>query len=384
MVELRRNLLGKLEAANVAVRALDDDTIVLNRVPVHEGFFNKPQTNLLIQRPRHGVQLFVVCVDEDLQYLGKNAGLAALFASGLARQGWRVLLLHPALHRDLNATLERALAILGFGGNEPALNPTQPSTTTHHQEPSNLLTALGSDLSRLVAEGSAQPTIGRSEELDELASCVLGPTQARLALVVGDSGVGKTNLLHALARRLAQTHPHLRLICLDLGQLFAGTTLPAERENLLAQALREAATANIILALEHCDLALTEAPHGPFILAKALDEGTKLVGTTLPVCAEKLEVHPLHRRLHAVELDEPEPEDLQAIILAAAERIKALHHIEIDPTTALACIQAAQPLPGTLPAKALALLDAAAARAAAAGTKVIGPDDICLAAARQS
>jgi ATP-dependent Clp protease ATP-binding subunit ClpA len=382
VIELKRQLVAKLEQMHVRIKVRDGDTVVFRGLPVNPRFFSKPRTNLLVQRAREGMP-FLVCVDEDMEYTGSDSALASLFAGGVTREGWRVLYLGNVSQDDPQEAVESALTALGFDGQEPALPPPPSQAATASKEP-GLLASLGTDLSRQVLDGNAEPTIGRAEEVEEVISCVLRWGQARLPVVVAETGCGKTNLLHGIAHRLSECRPEFTLMSIHLGQLLAGTLFDAERENLLARLLTEAAASTqVVVAIEHIELALLEAPHGRLLLAKSLDDGVRLIGTTLPEHLSQFEAPLLARRLQIVELGETTPNETVAILAASRERVAAHHGVEIDDSCLHACVKAACALPGQFPAKALALLDAAASKAALSGATVVGPDDIYHVAAGQ-
>ena len=157
----------------------------------------------------------------------------------------------------------------------------------------------------------------------------------------------------------------------------------SETKNVRWAALMQEAldSRETLLALEHLEL-VTAAPQGRLLLSHALDEGVGLIGTMLPAYLRALAPDPLARRVHVVELAEPTTADTIAILSAVRERIAPHHNVEVAEAHVPTCIRAAAPLPGTLPAKAIAVLDAAASRAALSGTKAVSADDIYFAASR--
>jgi ATP-dependent Clp protease ATP-binding subunit ClpA len=169
-----------------------------------------------------------------------------------------------------------------------------------------------------------------------------------------------------------------RLLSVDLGVLVAGTLFDSERESLLAALLKEAAASpGVVLALEHLELALSNVPRGQWLLAQALDQGLKIIGTLLD--GSWLEMSPLARRLQVVELAEPWPEELGSMLLALRDRLIEHHRVRIDESIIEAVIENAQWIGGGCqPARAINLLDAAAARAALAGKEEVSLSDIYL------
>lgn len=377
MIELQRSLARKLDVLRVRIDVPDQDTVVLRHVPTHRRFYNKGATNTLIKRTAPGLP-FLVCVDEDLEYLGNDPALSRAFASANRRSGWRTLAL-TQVGDDFQAAVEKVLAILGTDGQEPFL-PVQGGHGPG-AEGKTLLAVYGTSLSA-AARGQAEQTVGREEEIDEVASCLLRWGQARLAVVVGESGVGKSNLLLAVAGRLLTCRPEWDLVSVDMAALVAGAMFEAEHEGLLARLLDEtAALPQVALALEHIELAVG-LPRGPLLLAAFLDRGRPLVGTILPEHLPRLQRECLPRHVHVLELAELGPEHTAHLLAVLLPKIAEHHRIEIDKSCILACVRGAGSLAGYLPAKAITLLDAAAARSSLAGAHVLAPDDICSMAGR--
>lgn len=374
MLELRRQLHDRLRRMSVEIRVPDVHTLVLARVPTNSSHFSQPQTNVLIKRPREGLP-FLVCVDEQLEYTGTDEALARLFAANIKQSGWRAIMPGRIRSGDLDEVVEMTLDALGAEGCDPEVSSAQ-ATPKPNDEPT-FIESLGTDLSA----SPAPLSVGRDSETHEVVSCLLRWGQARLPLVVGPSGVGKTNLMHAVARKLGESHPEMRVVAIDLAHLFAGTLFPGERDNLLTKLFSEAAESpDIVLALEHIELAVFEAAHGSSLLTSWLDRGARLLGSTLPEHLTHFGVEALARRVHPVELQEPSLAETLAILEALREPLAEHHGVDIDSAAVAVTVRVAADLAGHFPAKAIALLDAAAARASLSGLDVVGPDDVCVAA----
>jgi AAA lid domain-containing protein len=370
MLELQQPLVNRLKQMRVHVDLPDGDTVVLRNVPVHPSSFTKSHTNLLVKRAHPGAP-FVLGVDEDLDYRGADADLLRAFAGGVRRQGWRVLLLTEPPPAEAQQMVDLALRMLGTDGKEPTA-PPKPAKASPERR---LLATVGTNLTQLATAGRGPITVGNEDETTELVATVLRWGQARLPLVIGESGVGKTNLLHAAAQKLHECRPQMSLVLVDVATLLAGTIFDAERENLLATLFKEAiAQPETIVALEHMELCFFS--YGPLQLTQALDAGAKLIGTTLAGHLPRFQVHPVIRRLHVMELAEPDEIEVCRILQALREPIAAHHRLDIDATCLRGCVQSAAELPGHFPAKAIDLLDAAASRAAVSGASVLGMDDI--------
>ena len=376
-LDLDRALAGRLDALGVRVEVTDQNTVAFKNVPAHPQRFTKPRTNLLMQRPRPGLP-FIVGVDEDLQYVGPDPALARLFAAGLRRRGWCVLRLDAGAQGRFQQVVERALRVIGFDGAEPAFETREAAESAAAR--SGLL-ARGTSLTALVRAGRSQPTAGRLDRIAAVASSV-AQWQSRLPVITGAPGVGKTNLLHGVARRLADVRPSLDLVRVDLAQLLAGTLFDAERENLLGRLLEDAKMAGVVLCVERLDLVRFALPEGPLVLHAALEEGVRLVGTAIPQAIGFLRSLPL--ALHLVEIDELDAATTLEILLGMREQLARHHQVTIEEPLVRATAERAAFLEGHLPGKAIALLDAAAGRAAVGGSPAVELMHLYLAAAEFS
>ena len=369
--------MQKLEQSRVRIDMPDDDTLFLRNVPSMIDCFNKPRTNLLVKRAGAGM-LFLVCVDEDLEYNGKDRGLARAFTAAHKQQGWRVIFVEQGAKADFQRVVERALDCLGFDGEEPVLS--SPDVCEKPSPQGNLIANFGKNLSDACG-AEVEPTIGRETEVNEVVSAIL-QWQPKFTIITGKSGVGKTNLLYAVARKLGERHPELELASVDLAGLFAGTMFDAERENLFSTLLHDAiGSPDMVLAMEHLEMALIgQVPHANVHLSNALDSGAKLIGTsisTFPPDAALLE-----RRAHLVNLSEMDWKETQNVLLALQGQIESHYGVHVDESLISAAVKTARPLEGFFPAKAIALLDAAAASASFSGHTQVRAQDIHLAAAR--
>jgi ATP-dependent Clp protease ATP-binding subunit ClpA len=375
-VFVEQELEERLKQLRVHVDVPDGDTVLLRNVPANDRFFNKPRTNLLIKRPRQGLP-YLICVDEDLDYTGTDSALARAFVSGHKQQGWRVLSVGHSAGDDLHTVIEEALRVVGFDGRQPELKPA-----TLAAEPRTTGKLLASFAVELSADESDEPTIGREERIEEVVAALLG-WRVRLPLIVGESGVGKTNLIRAVARRFKQVRPSFKLMSLELGAVMAGTLFDSERESLLIALLKDVANEpQTIVVLEHLEMALLGVPRGHLLLGQALDGGARLIGTTLPAHQSRFEIEPLSRRVHVAELSEMGVSETAEVLLALKERIATHHQIEIGEPLLHAIVETALPLAGHLPAKAISLLDSAAARAVLALESELSLFDVYAAAAR--
>ncbi|HZV00759.1 MAG TPA: ATP-dependent Clp protease ATP-binding subunit [Planctomycetota bacterium] len=127
---------------------------------------------------------------------------------------------------------------------------SSPATSTKH------VAAFGIDLTEMATQGKLQDVIGRDVEINRVIS-ILGRKEANNAILLGESGVGKTKIVEGLAHRIVKGNVPSRLhnkrvISLDMGLLVAGAQYRGEFEERLKALLRELSAADgaIILFID--------------------------------------------------------------------------------------------------------------------------------------
>jgi ATP-dependent Clp protease ATP-binding subunit ClpA len=378
MLDIERQLATDLKSHGVRFDVVDKSTVVFRNVPISGKHFSKPCTNMLVRRLR-GESAYLSFVDEDLAYRGSDKGLVRAFAAGPTQEGWRALLLADVSPRDFETTVRQSLAALGFPDGEPE---SMPAPEREPRAKPSLLNAFGRNLTNDIESAGGEPTVGRRIEAETVASCLLRWSQARVPVVIGDSGVGKSNLFFALAAVLKEWKPDLKLVVVDAAELLAGTVFDAEREKLLARVLLEDVTPDTVLALDHLERTTMGAPRGQHLLAQATDRGARVMGTILPEFVPLFQRAPLARRIQFVPLREPTGREAADVLRALIDSVASHHGVEIDENVIPVCVREAQNLPGVYPAKAITLLDDAATTASVLRMPTVGTRDIVSAATR--
>jgi ATP-dependent Clp protease ATP-binding subunit ClpA len=366
-------LAAKLKRMRLRLELPDQDTLAVKRVPANQSCFNKSRTNLLIKRSTEGMPC-VVCVDEDLEYLGTDQTLTHAFASGPTQQGWRILSFGGSLHGDLTATLEYALDIL-----DPEEDSDTKSVASAAPGKKRLLEVWSDNLTRRIAGSLTASTFFRDEEMEQVTACTLS-WKGRLPLIVGDAGTGKTNLLYGVTRLLA--HRGREVLAVNMGAVMSGTLFESEREALLRTVLREARELNVVLAIEQAEWAVLGVPRSLVLLREALDHGVRMIASTTPEYACRFTVYPLGSRLEVVRLKELCASDTRRILEELRSSIAAHHRVDITAEIEQAAVERSLAMEGLLPGKAVMLLDAAAARASLVQSNAVTLTDIFLTASR--
>lgn len=363
----------KLKRMRLRLEAPDQDTLTVRSVPANHRRFSKARTNLLIKRSSAGMPC-MVCVDDDLMYTGMDPTLAQSFAAAPTQQGWRVLTFGGSLRDDPAQALEYALDFL-----EAEEESGKVSTASTRRE-NRLLPAWAINLTHEAAAGRAGSTLFRDEEIEQVAACTLS-WEGRLPLILGGAGTGKSNLLRAVASLLVRRERAVLVV--NLGAMMAGTLFESEREALLLSLLLEARNSGAVLVMEQAEWAVIGVPRGVALLRDALDLGVRLIATSIPEHACRLDVHPLASRLETVRLRELCASDTRRVLEVLCPMIAGHHGVgQIGAEVISATVERSLPMEHLFPGKAVRLLDAAAARASLIGAATVTLLDVYLAASR--
>ena len=118
-----------------------------------------------------------------------------------------------------------------------------------------LLIVLARDLTEIAREGSLDPVIGRSKEIQRVIE-VLSRRTKNNPVLIGEPGVGKTAIAEGLAQQIVNNEvPEIlrdkRVMTLDMGTVVAGTKYRGEFEDRLKKVMDEIRQAgNIILFID--------------------------------------------------------------------------------------------------------------------------------------
>jgi len=247
-----------------------------------------------------------------------------------------------------------------------------------------LLSTLGRDLTAAAARGDLDPLVGREAALDGVLD-VLHRRNGACPCLVGAAGVGKTAIVHGLARRMAAGDAGdalrpIRLVEIQTADLLAGTGTRGALSERLAGLRREIARAGgrILLFLDdlHAILGPDAAAEAGAELRSALSKGELWCVSAMSISEWKrtMESDPaLERRFSRVDVDEMSEVDALAVTRGVAPRYAAHHGMPIEDGAVDAAVRmSVRWIPGrALPEKAIATLDLAAARARRRGASVV-------------
>ena len=243
-------------------------------------------------------------------------------------------------------------------------------------KPKLMIERFGVNLTERAFQGELDPVIGRSAQIERLAT-ILSRRAKSNPMLIGEPGVGKTAVVEALAQQIANANVPLNLIGaeiiqLDLASMIAGTKYRGEFEQRLKQVIDELAEDESRIGfIDEIHLLMgAGAAEGMMdaanILKPALARGQiRLIGATTYEEYRRFiqKDQALDRRFQTVEITEPSLDETIKIIKGLRRNYELHHLVELpDEIITQAVILADKYLTDRfMPDKAIDLIDEASA-----------------------
>lgn len=240
-----------------------------------------------------------------------------------------------------------------------------------------LLDQFSQDLTRMAAEGSLDPVLGREKEIERIIQ-ILSRRRKNNPALIGEPGVGKTAVVEGLAQRVAtglvpDDLRGKRVLSLDLPSMVAGTKYRGEFEERVKNVLAEAGKAgNVLLFIDELHTIVGAgsaegAIDAANIIKPALGRGNvQVIGaTTLDEFRRYIEKDAaLERRFQPVLINEPDEETSINILKGLRDRYECHHRLTISDGALIEAVRlSSRYIPDRrLPDKAVDLMDEAASR----------------------
>jgi ATP-dependent Clp protease ATP-binding subunit ClpC len=272
---------------------------------------------------------------------------------------------------SLNKARQQVLQLLGSnesGGHQGGASVSANTPT---------LDSLARDLTAIAREGSLDPVIGRSKEIQRVIE-VLSRRTKNNPVLIGEPGVGKTAIAEGLAQQIVNNEvPEIlrdkRVMTLDMGTVVAGTKYRGEFEDRLKKVMDEIRQAgNIILFIDELHTLIGAggaegAIDASNILKPSLARGElQCIGaTTLDEYRKYIEKDAaLERRFQPIRVDEPTAEESVRILEGLRDRYEAHHRVSITDEAIEAAVKLSDRYISDrfLPDKAIDLIDEAGSK----------------------
>jgi len=232
------------------------------------------------------------------------------------------------------------------------------------------------DLTRLARQDQLDPVIGRDQEVRR-AIQTLSRRNKNNPVIIGESGVGKTSIVFAIAQRIAKNDvpdslKNITILQLDLSSLVAGAQFRGQFEERLKGVITSISKAkDIILFIDdlHNIMGTGSSESGQdaaSILKPALANGEiRCIGASTTDAYKKyIEKDPqLERRFQSIRINEPSIEDSIAILRGLRDKFQNHHGLTIQDSALIAAakLSARYIQNRSLPDKAIDLVDEACA-----------------------
>ncbi|WP_062349752.1 ATP-dependent protease ATP-binding subunit ClpC [Bacillus kwashiorkori] len=272
---------------------------------------------------------------------------------------------------SLNKARQQVLQLLG--SNET--NSHGSGSTSNVNTPT--LDSLARDLTQVARDGSLDPVIGRSKEIQRVIE-VLSRRTKNNPVLIGEPGVGKTAIAEGLAQQIVNNEvPEIlrnkRVMTLDMGTVVAGTKYRGEFEDRLKKVMDEIRQAgNIILFIDELHTLIGAggaegAIDASNILKPSLARGElQCIGaTTLDEYRKYIEKDAaLERRFQPIMVNEPTVEESMEILKGLRDRYEAHHRVAISDEAIEAAVKLSDRYitDRFLPDKAIDLIDEAGSK----------------------
>ncbi|MBM7655997.1 ATP-dependent protease ATP-binding subunit ClpC [Neobacillus cucumis] len=272
---------------------------------------------------------------------------------------------------SLNKARQQVLQLLG--SNESSSHQGGASVSAN----TPTLDSLARDLTAIAREGSLDPVIGRSKEIQRVIE-VLSRRTKNNPVLIGEPGVGKTAIAEGLAQQIVNNEvPEIlrdkRVMTLDMGTVVAGTKYRGEFEDRLKKVMDEIRQAgNIILFIDELHTLIGAggaegAIDASNILKPSLARGElQCIGaTTLDEYRKYIEKDAaLERRFQPIRVDEPTLEESIQILAGLRDRYEAHHRVSITDEAIDAAVKLSDRYISDrfLPDKAIDLIDEAGSK----------------------
>ncbi|GAB6106949.1 ATP-dependent Clp protease ATP-binding subunit [Fusibacter bizertensis] len=241
-----------------------------------------------------------------------------------------------------------------------------------------ILQLIGTDLTELVKDQPDEITVGRTVEIERMIQILTRKAKNNPCLI-GEPGVGKTQIVRGLARRIASGDvPHdlkeTKIYEINVGGLVSGTMFRGQFEERMNELIKVLTSSDKIIAFFDEIHALVgigatgEKAMDAFTMLKPfLNTGKiRIIGATTYSDYQKyIEIdHAVSRRLMLVNVEEPTIKDTMEILKRIKGYYESHHHVAITDQAVKSAVELSERYirDRKLPDKAIDIIDEACSR----------------------
>ena len=181
-------------------------------------------------------QILEIAANEAKEMKSRDVGTSHLLLALLRDKDGVAARILDTYGVDHKTAKEEVIAVLEGQGKTSGRRERRKSKTP-------FLDHFGRDLTDLARKGKLDPTIGREREIERVSQ-VLARRKKNNPVLVGEPGVGKTQIIEGLAQRIVERRvPQIlldkRVVTLDMGGIVAGTKYRGQFEERLKAVMNE-------------------------------------------------------------------------------------------------------------------------------------------------
>ena len=181
-------------------------------------------------------QILEIAANEAKEMKSRDVGTSHLLLALLRDKDGVAARILDTYGVDHKTAKEEVIAVLQGQGKTSGRRERRKSKTP-------FLDHFGRDLTDLARKGKLDPTIGREREIERVSQ-VLARRKKNNPVLVGEPGVGKTQIIEGLAQRIVERRvPQIlldkRVVTLDMGGIVAGTKYRGQFEERLKAVMNE-------------------------------------------------------------------------------------------------------------------------------------------------
>ena len=315
-------------------------------------------------------QILEIAANEAKEMKSRDVGTSHLLLALLRDKDGVAARILDTYGVDHKTAKEEVIAVLQGQGRTSGRRERRKSKTP-------FLDHFGRDLTDLARKGKLDPTIGREREIERVSQ-VLARRKKNNPVLVGEPGVGKTQIIEGLAQRIVERRvPQIlldkRVVTLDMGGIVAGTKYRGQFEERLKAVMNELQQSqNVVIFIDELHTIVgagsaegTLDASNMFKPSLSRGELQCIGATTLDEYRKYIEKDgALERRFQTILVDAPSVDETVDILMGLKDSYESHHNVTFSPEAVDAAAQMADRYISDrhLPDKAIDVIDETGAR----------------------